>query len=228
MGGAVSDERKDWSLIADAREWLRIVESDPAWRKVYIVGGPKYVGRLSNALEAALEREAGEDGGRGGRLRPVVYATESSATVEYRGEGAWAVCNAGLVLAYDGTWEYEPRPSNRSDEFKARTRYGSANEALAALEAEETNEPHENGGAMIPRGNIIPETYREYVEWREQRDLVDGSELRRRIEGQIALRGYWMVCWRLDSRWSTHAIEIRTLKRVLRMLDELEREGQHE
>lgn len=84
---------------------------------------------------------------------------------------------------------------------------------------------------ITPRGNIISETYREYVEWREDRDLVDGepsfasgSEFRRRIEGQIALRGYWMVCGRLDSRWSTHAIEIRTLKRVLRMLDELERE----
>ncbi len=49
----MSDERK---LIAEAREWSRIVEASEAtdWRKGYVEDGLHHVARLSDALEAVL------------------------------------------------------------------------------------------------------------------------------------------------------------------------------
>lgn len=44
---------------------------------------------------------------------------------------AWAVREGGSVLAKDGQWEYEPNPSERDDEFFARTRWATAGEAAA-------------------------------------------------------------------------------------------------
>ena len=35
----------------------------------------------------------------------------------------WSVVDSGLVLNIDGEWEYEPTGSNRSTEFKVRTRF---------------------------------------------------------------------------------------------------------
>ncbi len=52
----MSDERKDRKLIAEAREWSRIVEASVAtdWRKGYVEDGLYHVARLSDALEAVL------------------------------------------------------------------------------------------------------------------------------------------------------------------------------
>lgn len=54
-------------------------------------------------------------------------------TVERRqqlsGPDRWAVVDGRAVLNTDGEWEYEPLPSNRTDEFLLRTRF-SLEEAL--------------------------------------------------------------------------------------------------
>lgn len=48
----------------------------------------------------------------------------------------WKVTRGPCVLAKDGEWEYEPQPSSRDDEFYARCRYDTyddaANAAMAA------------------------------------------------------------------------------------------------
>jgi hypothetical protein len=44
-------------------------------------------------------------------------------TVAWRADDLWAVTDCGSVLASDGEWLYEPLPSNRTDEFKAKTRF---------------------------------------------------------------------------------------------------------
>lgn len=56
--------------------------------------------------------------------------TPYGVTIEGRGNGAWAICNLGSVMNGSREWEYEPSPSNRSDEFIARTRFASPQEAL--------------------------------------------------------------------------------------------------
>lgn len=43
--------------------------------------------------------------------------------IEERDRDAWAIVNAGCCLNTEGEWEVEPMPSNRTDEFKARTRF---------------------------------------------------------------------------------------------------------
>jgi hypothetical protein len=51
----------------------------------------------------------------------------------YQGE-RWAVRQNSSCLSKDGEWEYEHRPSSRDDEFYARCRFDSLDEALAAVE----------------------------------------------------------------------------------------------
>lgn len=57
-------------------------------------------------------------------------------TIQHRGLTGWAiVCeDDGYVLNRDGQWEYEPLPSNRSDEFLLRTRHVTPEDALAWYE----------------------------------------------------------------------------------------------
>jgi hypothetical protein len=44
-------------------------------------------------------------------------------SIIWRQGNLWSVSECGLALNRDGDWEYEPSPSNRTDEFKARTRF---------------------------------------------------------------------------------------------------------
>ncbi len=45
-------------------------------------------------------------------------------TIEWRGPGdLWAVMRLGRCLAHDGSWDLEPSPSNREDEWKASHRF---------------------------------------------------------------------------------------------------------
>ena len=44
-------------------------------------------------------------------------------TVEARGHGKWAVMRGRACLGSDGTWEYEPRPSAREDDWLATHRF---------------------------------------------------------------------------------------------------------
>lgn len=41
----------------------------------------------------------------------------------------WAVCKYGSVLNKQSEWEFEPQPSGRTDDFLARTRFVSVQEA---------------------------------------------------------------------------------------------------
>lgn len=48
----------------------------------------------------------------------------------------WAVENGAQVMSrLDGTWLYEPMPSNRTDEFIALTRFNTKEEALRCFES---------------------------------------------------------------------------------------------
>jgi hypothetical protein len=44
-------------------------------------------------------------------------------TVEWRGDGRWAVMHMGYCLGLDGDWEYESIPSERRDEWLATHRF---------------------------------------------------------------------------------------------------------
>jgi hypothetical protein len=52
-----------------------------------------------------------------------INASGFTITVEYRGPDTWAVCRHRQCLAADGTWDYEPRPSERGDGWLARYRH---------------------------------------------------------------------------------------------------------
>lgn len=43
--------------------------------------------------------------------------------VEDRGRGLWAVLHKGYCLGRDGTWDYEPRSSSRTDEWLTEHRF---------------------------------------------------------------------------------------------------------
>lgn len=49
---------------------------------------------------------------------------------QLEGPDKWAVYNRNSVLNKEGYWEYEPLPSNRTDEYLQRCRFDSAKEAL--------------------------------------------------------------------------------------------------
>ncbi|GLZ62860.1 hypothetical protein [Micromonospora sp. NBRC 107095] len=58
-----------------------------------------------------------------------------SITVADRGSGKWAVLRGKLCLGADGTWDFEPIPSDRTDEWKAAHRFDEATAIRLAREA---------------------------------------------------------------------------------------------
>lgn len=52
-----------------------------------------------------------------------IVGGEDPIMVSSRGDGKWAVAAGRSVLNLLGEWEWEPMPSSRTDEFKARTRF---------------------------------------------------------------------------------------------------------
>lgn len=68
-------------------------------------------------------------------LKPIRYQyADSPIYVETRGNERWvAVNDMRMVLNHDLEWEFEKSPSNRDDDFIARTRYPSVQEALDQL-----------------------------------------------------------------------------------------------
>jgi hypothetical protein len=54
--------------------------------------------------------------------------------VAYRGRDLWAVTRHTLCLASDGTWDYEPSPSNREDDWLVTHRF-PLDEALRLADA---------------------------------------------------------------------------------------------
>lgn len=59
------------------------------------------------------------------KLYEIPYGSHHSEVIQisYRGSDNWVVIQFGEVLNRDEQWEYEPLPSNRTDEFIARTRF---------------------------------------------------------------------------------------------------------
>lgn len=53
-------------------------------------------------------------------------------TRQLDGSVKWAVRYRGVCLNKQGTWEWEPMPSSRDDEFLARCRFDLAQEAIGA------------------------------------------------------------------------------------------------
>ena len=52
------------------------------------------------------------------------------------GSFLFAVRKMGYVLTREGEWEWEPQPSSRTDDYLARARFTTMDEALAAYRAE--------------------------------------------------------------------------------------------
>ena len=52
-----------------------------------------------------------------------VFRVSRDITVERRGEHTWVVRRGSAVLNTDWEFEYEPMPSNRTDDFISRTRF---------------------------------------------------------------------------------------------------------
>ncbi len=85
----MSDERKNWKLIAEAREWSRIVETSPDWRKGYVEDGLYHVDRLSKALEAVLIETDPERASSAHWLRDSGEAAGFGATDVTDDDGGW-------------------------------------------------------------------------------------------------------------------------------------------
>lgn len=49
--------------------------------------------------------------------------SELQVRIRYRGNGFWSVNNGGHCYNIDKNWETEPKPSSRTEEFLARTRF---------------------------------------------------------------------------------------------------------
>lgn len=55
--------------------------------------------------------------------------------VAWRNAGQFAVLRHGRCLAADGSWDYEPQPSSRTDEWIAAHRFGQGEALRRAVEA---------------------------------------------------------------------------------------------
>lgn len=88
--------------------------------------------------------------GEGVRVEPVAYIVTRfsndspnqdtwSARVEAAGFDRWAVRNGSRCLSKALTWDYEPQPSSRTDEWLDEHRWNDVSRATAAaMEAEPT------------------------------------------------------------------------------------------
>jgi hypothetical protein len=52
-----------------------------------------------------------------------INAPHFALEVAYRGSGLWAVTRHGACLSADGSWDWEPSPSNREDDWLERHRF---------------------------------------------------------------------------------------------------------
>ena len=70
------------------------------------------------------------------------HAAEVVATMfEEARPTQWAIREGGMVLTKKGEWEYEPQPSSRTKAFLARSRWGSAEKAIAFAMKHLNNRP---------------------------------------------------------------------------------------
>jgi hypothetical protein len=145
-------ERVRWLLefTFDGEEkGCAVYESEAGCRLAAATDGGTVVGLVretdATAHAAALAQRVAELERENERLRPpegfVIdgYRLGSGIdciTVERAqqmfGPDLWAVRKPGRCLNKSGEWEYEPMPSSRDDDFMARCRFATAEEAIDA------------------------------------------------------------------------------------------------
>jgi len=96
--------------------------------------------QLRAAMQSVAERAAKKEREDGAVVAAYALPAPARAHDEIRIERArqmsgpdlWAVRYRGDVLNKQGEWEWEPMPSGRDDAFLGRTRFATADEAIAA------------------------------------------------------------------------------------------------
>ncbi len=89
--------------------------------------------KVEELLARAIEFDAGPPPHLNGFL---VEATDTwvksrhHVSISKRGETAWAIVDGQYCLSKEGEWEYESLPSNRQEEFIARTRFPTVQAAF--------------------------------------------------------------------------------------------------
>jgi hypothetical protein len=69
------------------------------------------------------------------KLFPISYLVKGTPyTIVWRDSNKWAVIDCGYTLSKSGEWEYEPTPSNRTEEYLKNCRFDSVDEAFTAIE----------------------------------------------------------------------------------------------
>jgi hypothetical protein len=122
-------------MLTPEQEALKVAANSGRDLEFEMLVSHKLVSGLFTALEAARNAAGG--------LIPCAYRTgpvefgavkiEECGQIE--GPPLWAVRKNGNCMSKDGRWEYEPMPSSRDDEFLARCRFASAQEAYSAMAA---------------------------------------------------------------------------------------------
>lgn len=71
------------------------------------------------------------------QLKPVAYDAGNGVTIVQTGQRpeAWAIRNDPLCLSVNGTWDYEPMPSNRTREWLDDHRFPTLNDEAIAVES---------------------------------------------------------------------------------------------
>lgn len=75
-------------------------------------------------------------------LTPVKYQVADDVFIEKRGDDSWAVTYMGMCLTSDGEgWDYEPMPSNRTEDFIKAHRFPTPEAASEAYEKGAHDQP---------------------------------------------------------------------------------------
>jgi hypothetical protein len=83
-------------------------------------------------------------------LEPISFRIENGVDVNFQttidlvrdrdGNIKYAVRESGACLCHEGFWEYEPQPSSRTDEWKARFRFATLRDAVSAWKLSESKD----------------------------------------------------------------------------------------
>jgi hypothetical protein len=72
------------------------------------------------------------------KYRYLTNSEDGDIFIEFVGNRKWAITRNGAVLNNLNEWEYQPLPSNRDEDFLARTRHDCPVKAAAILNAANT------------------------------------------------------------------------------------------
>lgn len=119
-------------LIAEHEQDAKRFEEDYKLRRSYNGPDPDPEGTAHASLMARVHRAVAKQIRSAMRKETDLLnmATEFTVGVSRTGPirvqsrgHRWAIVNGGSIYSRDGTWEYEPLPSNREDDFLDRCRY---------------------------------------------------------------------------------------------------------